>query len=58
MFETIIAGVITSVTSALIVEWIRESRQNGKQALEKAVDFIINVIKDIVQLIKEHIPAL
>jgi hypothetical protein len=54
MLETIVAGIITSVTSALIVEWIRETRKNGKQALEKVVDFIIDIIKSIAQLIKER----
>jgi hypothetical protein len=54
MLETIIAGIITSVTSALIVEWIRETRKNGKQTLEKVVDFIIDIIKSIAQLIKER----
>jgi hypothetical protein len=54
MLETIVAGIITSVTSALIVEWIRETRKNGKQTLEKVVDFIIDIIKSIAQLIKER----
>jgi hypothetical protein len=58
MLETIIVGVITAVLSSLVVEWVRETRKNGKQFLEKAVDFIIDVIKSIAQLIKECVQAL
>jgi len=53
VLETIIAGIITAVSSSLILEWIRETRKNGKQKLEKIVDFLADLVKYIIRFFRE-----
>jgi hypothetical protein len=53
--QTIAIGVTTAVISTFIIEWIRESRKGGRQSLEKAVDFAIDVAKTVIEIIKDRL---
>jgi hypothetical protein len=45
LFDQIVAGVLTSVISALILEYIREVRSRGVQPLEKLAKLIAKALE-------------
>jgi len=55
LIDAVIVGVVTTVISSLVVEWIREIRQNEKQFLERAVDFSVTIIREVWSLIRERL---
>jgi len=49
LFDQIVAGVLTSVISALILEYIRELRKNGVQPLEKLASLVVRALKALAE---------
>ena len=49
LFDKIVAGVLTSVISALILEYIRELRSSGVQPLEKLAGLIVRALKALAE---------
>jgi len=44
LFDQIVAGVLTSVISALVLEYVRELRKSGIQPLEKLAKLIVKAL--------------
>jgi len=49
LFDQIVAGVLTSVISALILEYIRELRSSGFQPLERLVGLVVRALKALAK---------
>jgi hypothetical protein len=49
LFDQVVAGVLTSVISALILEYIRELRKNGVQPLEKLASLVVMALKALAE---------
>jgi hypothetical protein len=49
LFDQVVAGVLTSVTSALILEYIRELRSSGFQPLERLVGLVVRALKALAK---------
>jgi hypothetical protein len=47
LLDSIVAGVVTTVISALVLEFIRELRSKGTQPLERVFGFIATFVKGV-----------
>jgi len=47
LLDSIVAGVVTTVISALVLEFIREAKTKGTQPLEKLVGLIVKALEAI-----------
>jgi hypothetical protein len=45
LLDTIVAGVVTTVISALVLEFIREAKTKGTQPLEKLAGLIVKALE-------------
>jgi hypothetical protein len=49
LFDQLVVGVLTSVISALILEYIRELRSSGFQPLEKLTGLVVRALKALAK---------
>jgi hypothetical protein len=49
LFDQIVAGVLTSVISALVLEYVRELRKSGIQPLERFFGLVVRALKALAK---------
>ena len=47
LLDSIVAGVVTTVISALVLEFIREAKTKGTQPLEKVVALTVQALRAV-----------